>query len=181
MRNVATLMVGSALLVGCGGDSMADPSGSAAGQAAPADAASPPQLHLIVSGETGTVSRGNIMDGSSVRVPSCMTSLIVENLSDGPLLIFNADFTPTHAETGEALEVVLSLRAGVPRLSPTEPLAPGARGQPWQMNVVGAACDQVQYTLGPINCSLLSGSCTTASGEQTGLAGISPLRVAAGR
>jgi hypothetical protein len=169
-------------LAACGG------SESSAGDApAPADAAQPaattanPMLHLSVTGETGTFMRGSIMDGTGVRVPACMTALVVENRSDKPLMLFSADFTPTHAQTGEALEVVLSLRAGVPHLSPDKPLAPGERGQPWKMNVVGASCEQVQYTLGPINCSVLSGVCAGVSAEQTGLAGISPVSVAAAR
>lgn len=160
-------------LAACGDRSGTAASGPAASAAAThADAAdSDPALRLYVSGTSGT----------HLNEPSCMTELVVENLSDQPLLVFSAEFTPTHAATGEPLKVVGSLRAGVPRLSSAQPLAAGERGQPWKMNVTGAGCEQVRYTLGPISCGLQSGPCRGVSAEQRGLAGITPVSVAAPR
>lgn len=170
MRRSFSLGLSALILAACGGGGSAtftapNATGSMKG------AGAKPALNLQVTGTSGTY----------LRQPSCMTELVVENLSDQPLMLFSADFTPTHAETGRPLEVVLSMRAGVPRLSPTEPLPAGERGQPWKMNVAGATCEQVQYTLGPITCSLLGIPCLAATAEQIGLAGISPIRVASTR
>jgi hypothetical protein len=167
MRRPLFLGLMALSLTACsGGEAATSTTNSEANGAHRADAQ--PALHLRVTGTSGTY----------MRQPSCMTELVVENLSDKPLMLFNADFSPTDAVTGKPLEVVLSMRAGVPYLSPTQPLAPGERGEPWRMNVAGVTCDQVHYTLGPINCSLLGRPCLAATAEQQGLAGITPVRVA---
>ena len=166
MRCSLLFALSALLLAGCGGEpANASP---AAGSNGAHRADAEPALHLRITGTSGTYK----------RQPSCMTELVVENLSDKPLMLFSADFSPTEAVTGKPLEVVLSMRAGVPYLSPTQPLAPGERGEPWRMNVAGATCEQVHYTLGPINCSLLGMPCLAATAEQEGLAGITPVRVA---
>jgi hypothetical protein len=165
-------------LSACGGGSESG-TGKAA---APAGVASsgPAQLRLFATGETGVRSR--MADGSVVRDPSCMTELVVENISDKPLWDFRGEFKPTHAQTGEALEVVLQLGVGVPHLNSQKPLAPSQRGQAWKINVVGAPCELVQYIMGPITCTFSDlSSCTSASVEQTGLSGISPVSFAAAR
>lgn len=184
MNNLPFALAFALTITACGGGTTAD-SGAATGSAAPAQTAEAattgaPQLHLFVSGETGTASRGNIMDGTAVRVPSCMVDTIVENRGDAPLTLFSAHFKPTHAETREPLETTLS-RVVVPHLSAEKPLAPGGRSQPSKINVIGASCDQVQFTVEPISCFFLGDPCRAVSGQQAGLAGLSPLRVAPGR
>lgn len=178
----ALVLLLSFAVAACSGGTAAETAtapASAPPSSAASDSAGSSQLHLIVSGEDGVRSR--IVDGKVVRDPSCMVDTIVENRGDQPLWTFTADFKPTHAQTGEPLEVVLSMKLVVPHMSSTNPLAPGARGPASKINVVGASCEQVQYTLGPVECFVPNGVCGGVSAEQTGLAGVSPIRIAASR
>jgi hypothetical protein len=159
-------------LASCGGgDAPADiapenASTPAAESNAPASAGmSPtgtPTLRLIASGESGTFA----------GAPSCMTSLLVENLSDKPLVVFSAPFLPTDSESGAELE-----RVGVQDVGARDlPLAPGATtSQPWKINVTGATCERVMYAMGDAMCALDGAPCGPIAVEQTGLAGMMPV------
>ena len=159
-------------LAACGGgDAPAD--ATAENASTPAAESNPPAsagmaptgtatLRLIASGESGTFA----------GAPSCMTSLLVENLSDKPLVVFSAPFTPTDSETGNALE-----RVGVQDVGARDlPLAPGATtSQPWKINVTGATCERVMYAMGEAMCALEGAPCGPIAVEQTGLAGMMPV------
>lgn len=165
-------MLAATTLAACGGAEPGDssPSTTASETNAPASAGMAPtgtaSIRLIASGESGTFA----------GAPSCMTSLLVENLSDKPLVVFSAPFRPTDSESGNELQ-----RVGVQDVGARDlPLAPGATtAQPWNINVTGATCDRVMYATGDALCALDGAPCGPIALEQTGLAGMMPVTQAA--
>jgi len=110
--------------------------------------------------------------------PACMVTFTIENLHDKQLAVFSGTFVPTQVSTGKALTTATKfagLSAGVAKL----PLAPGATGNPWKQNVLGAGCDDIAVRFeGKFLCAFEGQPCTPANVEaqQEGLASVTGLR-----
>jgi hypothetical protein len=110
--------------------------------------------------------------------PACMVSFVIENRHDKTLAIFGAPFRSEQVSTGKALTTVTKVagnRVGVANL----PLAPGATGNPWKQNVLGASCEDIALRFeDKFVCEFDGQPCSPGDVEvqQQGLASVTGLR-----
>ena len=167
MRTFASMISISMLLCACSKPAetvAASPSNSAA----PAAVSAPP---AVAAAATAAATKGpsllrlkaTVKDEPFNSAPACMVTFTIENLHDKQLVVFSADFIPTQASTGKVLTTATAfagLRAGVANV----PLAPGATGNPWKQNVLGAGCDDVAVRFeGRFLCTFQGQACTGAN------------------
>jgi hypothetical protein len=170
-----------ALLAACGqsADTVPPASGSTPAAASVPAPAAAPTTEQAAPAASAKLLRLNttVKDEPFKGAPACMVTFTIDNLHSKPLAVFSAGFKPTQASTGKALTTATEfagISAGVAHL----PLAPGATGNPWKQNVLGARCDDVALRFeGKFLCAFEGQPCTAGDieAQQQGLASVGGL------